>query len=160
TGGRDLEDCLVHNFDESTNFAGISARTGAISDCPRSSPTVDALWETAQTHGSFISTRDDLSRKVAVGRAHATRPAARKTLAKDVSQMAKSRGLPPTVQPLSKSITDNHKYHQPNTQSTADAQDEDGITLVFGKRAPTVGCPETDKYARDEDEEAQGDEEG
>ncbi|THZ58008.1 hypothetical protein D6C86_06722 [Aureobasidium pullulans] len=42
---------------------------GAISDCPRSSPTVDALWETAQTHGSFISTRDDLSRKVAVGRA-------------------------------------------------------------------------------------------
>ena len=32
--------------------------------------------------------------------------------------------------------------------------------LVFGKRAPIVGCPETDKYARDEDEEAQGDEEG
>ena len=46
------KDCLVHNFDESTNFAGISARTGAISDCPRSSPTVDALWGTAQTHGS------------------------------------------------------------------------------------------------------------
>lgn len=32
--------------------------------------------------------------------------------------------------------------------------------LVFGKRAPIVGCPETDKYARDKDEEAQGDEEG
>ncbi|THX80181.1 hypothetical protein D6D04_04748 [Aureobasidium pullulans] len=83
--------------------------------------------------------------------------------------MAKSRGLPPTVQPLSKSTTDNHKYNQPNTQSRHrpatskqpnSKMDEDGITLVFGKRAPTVGCPETDKYARDEDEEAQGDEEG
>ncbi|THW93172.1 hypothetical protein D6D17_08349 [Aureobasidium pullulans] len=128
------KDCLVHNFDESTNLAGTSARTGAISDCPRSSPTVDALWGTAQTHGSFISTRDDLSRKVAVGRA------------RDKTGGEENIG----------------RRYFPNGQKSwpATDQDEDGITLVFGKRAPIVGCPETDKYARDDNEEAQGDEEG
>ncbi|THY12200.1 hypothetical protein D6D01_08670 [Aureobasidium pullulans] len=101
----------------------------------------------------IISTRDDLSRKVVVGRAR-DKTGGEENIGKRCfpsgQKSRQSRGIVCRI-----TQTENEMHEPEDTR-----EDEDGIMLVFGERAPIVGCPETDEYARDENEEAQGDEEG